>query len=72
MIVDLTLAGFVTLALLAVIIAAALGVADFHVRVAETDSTVERLRAGEVPVVGDEIGDDVVAMLAAWQREAAS
>ena len=38
-------------------------------RVRETNELIEQMRAGETPVLDDDIGDDVVAMVQAWQDE---
>lgn len=40
-------------------------------RVRETNALIEQMRAGDTPVLlDDEIGDDIVAMVKAWQNEA--
>jgi hypothetical protein len=60
----------VAIALLSVATAAVLALLDAdYRRVRETDELVEQMRAGDTPVLDDDIGDDIAAMLAAWQDE---
>lgn len=54
-------------AVLALLAAAVRAVLNRKVR--ETDELIDRMRAGQTPVLDDDIGDDIVAMVKAWQDE---